>query len=778
MEKKTNAVDLNRGLTTTQVQSRIERNLVNKDTTVPTKTIKQIIVSNVFTLFNFLNLGLAFAVFCVGSYKNLAFLGIVFCNTLISTIQEIHAKKIIDQLTLLSSKKATVLRSGTMLEIDCEEIVLDDIIDYKLGNQVVVDSIILQGECDVNESFITGESKPIHKKKGASLLSGSFIVSGAVRCQVEHVAEDNYTSKISKDAKYIKKVNSELMKSLNKIIKTVSTVIVPLGCFMFLKQISLAQNTLQDAVIGTVASLIGMIPEGLVLLTSTVLAVSVMRLAKSSVLVQELYCIETLARVDTLCLDKTGTITEGTLEVSDLIPCRGYEKEDVKEALTLLVSNLKDDNPTYQAVKEYCHKNIQGSILATLPFSSERKYSGVSLEEKGSYLMGAPEYLLQGRILEELKLEQYTEDYRVVLVCHSKLTIKEEKPALLEPLGILLISDKIRKTAPKTLAYFSEQGVDLKIISGDNPVTVASIAKRAGLKNVSFIDARTLKTEEEMKKALKEHNVFGRVSPMQKKQFVVILKSLGHIVAMTGDGVNDCLALKEADCSIAMASGSDAARNVSQLILLNSDFSSMPKVLLEGRRTINNIQRSATLFLTKTVYSTLLAILFLFLSSPYPFVPVHLTLTSVSTIGIPAFILALEPNKKRVEGNFLWNVVSKAVPTALTIVLQILLIIFLGTYLAFNQDQISTICVVMTAYTSFLLLYRISKPLNLLRGVLLVSMIALFLNGGLIFQKFFSLTSFTTPMFLTTACLMTISIFIHTVLSNCTIKILKQHHFK
>lgn len=650
------------GLTKEEVEERIKENKVNYDTSLPTKSIKTIVRENIFTLFNLINILLGVAVFCVGSYKNLLFLIVIFCNTAISIIQEINSKKAVDKLSILAQAKVNCIRDGEKQEIGINSIVLDDLLMLETGNQIVADSIILEGEVEVNESFITGESDVIYKRKGDTLLSGSFVVSGKCKAEVIHIGDENYTSKISSGAKYVKKVNSEIMKSLNGIIKIVSIAIVPIGILLFFNQLGLTENSFKNAVVNTVAAIIGMIPEGLVLLTSTVLAVSVIRLSKRKVLVQELYCIETLARVDTLCLDKTGTITEGTMEVNDIIEIT-KSKEELEEILSEISSASDDNNSTIEAIRAKYKNKQKWKVINKIPFSSQKKWSGVCFKDKGSYIIGAPEFVLREKYDEyKERIEKYSNDYRVIIVANSEGDfIEKELPDKLEVLGFVLISDVIRKEASKTLKYFKEQGVNIKIISGDNPITVSKIAKRAGVENSEkYINMQEIKTKEQLEKAAKEYTIFGRVTPVQKKELVQALKKEGHTVAMTGDGVNDVLALKEADCSIAMASGSDATRNVAELVLLDSNFASMPEIVLEGRRTINNIERSATLFLVKTIYAGILAIIFLFVNMPYPFMPIQLTLISTVTIGIPSFVLALEPNKEIIKGKFLRNVISRA----------------------------------------------------------------------------------------------------------------------
>ncbi|MCI9233681.1 MAG: cation-translocating P-type ATPase [Bacilli bacterium] len=748
------------GLTRKEVEIRKEKNLVNYDTTVPTKSIKQIIKSNIFTLFNFLNFTLAIALILVKSYKNMLFLGVVFCNTIISIIQEINAKRTIDKLSIISATKSRVLRDGKLEEIENSEIVLDDILYLSLGNQVVTDSIIVKGTVEVNEAFITGESVPISKKAGDELLSGSFIVSGNAYVKVLHIGIDNYTAKISAEAHYIKQVNSILMKSLKKIIKMVSISIIPIGLILFARQLGIEDNTFNDAVVNTVAAILGMIPEGLVLLTSTVLAVSIIRLSKYKVLVQDLYCIETLARVDMLCLDKTGTITEGNMEVYATVPYGNIKTEEVGEILSSITNVLDDSNPTFHALKNKYHKKTNWKVKTKIPFSSEKKYSGVEFETQGTYLLGAPECLLKERYVEmEQEIKQYILENRVLLLIHTD-SWNGELPKKYEFISLILIRDKIRAEARETLKYFKEQGVSIKVISGDNVITVSSIAKRAGIENYcKMVDMSTIKTKDELYQAAKNYTIFGRVSPIQKKELIMALKEQGHIVAMTGDGVNDVLALKEADCSIAMSSGTDAARNVSELVLLNSNFDAMPAIVAEGRRTVNNIERSATLFLTKTTYATVLAVTFAILGLQYPFIPIQLTLTSVVTIGIPSFVLALGPNKNRIKGNFLKNVFSKSIPSALTIVFNILLIMLASKLFPFTDEQVSTMCVFMNGFVGFRLLYQLCKPFNFLKKALFVSMITLMILQCIFLREFYSLVWLNVKMIILLGGLMIVSLF-------------------
>ena len=757
------------GLTKNEVRQRINEGKVNYDTTTPSKSIKQILIDNTFTLFNFINLILGLAIILVGSYKNLLFLGVVICNTLISTVQEIRAKKIVDKLSVISSSKAKVIRDGKRRHININDIVLDDVITYNLGDQIITDSVIIFGECEVNESFITGESKTRFKKAGDHILSGSFIVSGNVITKVEHVGIDNYTSVISRDAtKRAKEVNSEIMHSLNKIVKYVSIALIPIGILLLLRQLSIDGNNTTHAVVTVVAAVVGMIPEGLILLVSTVLAVSVLRLSKYNVLVQDLYAIETLARVDTLCLDKTGTITEGIMEVSDIIPLNNCSINDIDIALEAITSNLEDKNPTFNALFDKYGNDSKLEANRKIPFSSERKYSGIVLPDK-SFIIGAPEFILNDEVkLYDKVIDKYSQNARVLMLIKTDVMLENNLPSKKKVMALILIKDKVRKEACATLKYFMENDVDIKIISGDNPKTVSYVAKEVGINVKGVYNAKNINSDTDLYDVVSNNTIFGRVKPEQKRMFISALRNKGHVVAMTGDGVNDVLALKESDCAIAMNSGSDAARNVSELILLDSNFDSIPKIVKEGRRTINNLERSATLFLSKTIYASLLAVLFLFINYAYPFVPIQMTLINSLTIGIPAFILALEPNLERVKGRFLINVVSKAIPSGITTVINILLLVFLASIFDLPNNMTSTMAVIITSYTAILLIYRISKPLNFLRKSLILGLTLLFISVIIIvpLRNLYSLSLLNTKSLLVLLPLMYLSTRLFKLFSN------------
>ncbi len=736
------------GLTDAEVRQRIEQGLVNHNSDIKSKSIKRIVLENLITPFNILNFVLAVMILIVGSYKNLLFMGVIICNIFIGTVQEIRAKKTIDKLSLIAEPKAHVIRDGIKQAIAIHDIVMDDITFLGAGNQVCSDAVVIEGECEVNESLLTGESEPVLKQPGDHLLSGSFIISGNCHARVEHVGKDNYAAQITDNSKYVKKPNSEIMRWTNRIIKYIGFTLIPVGIALFCKQVFISHQGFNDAIVGVVAALIGMIPEGLILLTSVVFAVSIIRLSQHKTLVQELYCIETLARVDVLCLDKTGTITEGTMEVTDVLPLHDTTNEELNIALGSLIHALEDDNPTFNAVKTYCDQYDKLTCNHIVPFSSARKWSGASFDENGSYIFGATEFILKDSSPYQEIIKEYSEKgQRVLMLAHSPHQDKE-LPAEIHPMAFLFISDKIRAEAPDTLAYFAEQGVDIKIISGDNAITVANIAKKAGLKTAEqYVDATTLQTPEEIKEAAQKYSVFGRVTPQQKLDLVKALKEQGHTVAMTGDGVNDVLALKESDCSIAMASGSDAARTVSQLVLLDSNFASMPKILKEGRRSINNLQRSSSLFLTKTIFSTINAILFIFLHFDYPFQPIQLTLISALTIGAPSLILALEPNKERIKGKYIVNVIRKSIPGAMTMVFNIVALAIVCSFIHFNSTEISTLAVMITGFAGLLVLLKVSLPFNWIRCALFFTMLGAFIFAIFILKDLFSLASITLPMF-------------------------------
>lgn len=760
------------GLTEEQVLQRQKEGLVNYDESPKTKSIKQILASNLFTYFNFLNLFLGGAVILAGllnnelfeGAKNALFLGIVIINSIISIVEEIISKKIIDRLSLITEAKVTTIRAGKKVEKRLDELVLDDVTVLQVGHQIVADSIILAGEVEVNEAFLTGEAEAILKKKGDMLYSGSFIVSGSCTAKVEHVGKDNYAATISKEAKKHKKVHSVIMDSFESLLKIISIFIIPIGIVMYFSQMSIT-NDPSISLFGTVASLIGMIPEGLVLLTSSVMAVSVIRLSKYKVLVQQLYAIESLARVDVICLDKTGTLTKGSMQVVK------YEtltktNENIPDIMNAIAKNTTDTNATMKAIKAYFKKGSSWQLTKNTPFSSERKYSLYTFKEQGTFYLGAPEYLLANNDKTLKEIKKYQQENRVILLAKGTNLKK------LTPLAIILMEDSVRMEAKKTLEYFKSQGVMVKIISGDNVETVLNIAKKVGLEKITGQNVASL-TKEELKELVKKYDAFGRVSPEQKKWIVEILQESGRTVAMTGDGVNDVLALKQSDCAISLSSGSDAARNVSQLVLLNDNFDSLPLVVAEGRRTINNIERSSSLLLVKTIYTVLLIIFSLLTHTKYFFIPIQLTLITAFTIGIPSFILALEPNHDLVKGNFLLKIVSKSLPTSLTVVFNIILVTLCASIFQIPASLETSLCVFLTAMTGFIHLFKICKPFNFLRTSLFIIMILGFLYCAVFQSTFFSLS----PMTLTSTLLFIIltidSLFIFHILNYL---ISKQFH--
>ncbi len=747
--------DINTGLTAAQVKERVSRGLINGKHEAKTKSIKQIILTNTCTLFNLINFLLAACVLFVQSYKNLLFMGVILANLFIGIIQEIRAKITIDKLSLISAPQAKVLRDGKYTDVAMEDIVKDDICLLKRGDQICADSIVADGSCDVDESLLTGENDPVHKEPGDEVLSGSFIVSGEVKAFVKNIGADNYAYKIVNEAKYLKKPSSEMMNAINKIIKLVSICIIPMAAITFYKQFVIINQTFDKAVVSTVAALIAMIPEGLVLLSSIVLAVSVIRLSREKTLVQELYCIETLARVNVLCLDKTGTITEGQMRLLDVIDLKSGDIA-IEKILCSMVNTLNDDNPTFLAIKKKYNKATDWVAAKQIPFSSERKWSMVSFEKYGSYVLGAAEFVLSDEYLKEYSetINRYTgEGCRVLVLAHSDSMSSNSEdgkvilPEYLQPVGFILIGDKVRKEAKDTLNFFAQQGVGLKIISGDQPATVSKITKQAGLEGYeTYIDATTLKTDEEVSEAADKYTVFGRVTPRQKLLLIKALKARGNTVGMTGDGVNDVLALKESDCSVAMQSGSDAARNVSKLVLLNSNFASMPKVVAEGRRSINNLERSATLFLVKTVYAILLGLAFIFINAPYPFIPIQLTLINALTIGVPSFLLALEPNYNLVKGHFFKNVMKTSLPGGIMVVINVITTTYLSMAFDATTEQTATLASILTAIISFMVLIRICRPFNIFRTIMVSVLIAGFAVAVIFFKDFFNFVSLSWPL--------------------------------
>ena len=804
------------GLTNEQVQERIAEGKVNANENPNTRTYKQIILENTLTFFNFLNLVLLVMVLFVRSYKNSMFMGIILTNTVIGIVQEIRAKKTIDKLAILTESKTVVLRDGKKWSISTEKLVLDDLIFLKTGDQVPADVKVLEGTVEVNESLLTGESDNLSKSQGDELFSGSFVTSGEACCQVIHVGKDNYASQITSEAKEFKRHNSELRNSLNAILKVISIIIVPLGAMLFYKQYYIVGDTLKDSVVNMVAAVLGMIPEGLVLLTSVALTLGSMVLATKKTLVQELYCIETLARVDTLCLDKTGTITEGTMKVEDVQLYEGgqnheqiavtaateaglvnleTEEESVKtetvnadtdagiqetvskttekteaekqklqeidHIMGNLMSVLHDQNATADALRDRFPAKSDLKLIHAIPFSSDRKYSGAVFEGKGTYLMGAAQFLFpEGNEKLLAHCSTYAEaGFRILVLAHSEQeTEGTERPAGLEPIGLFLITDVIREEAPDTLAFFDSQGVDLKVISGDDPVTVSAIAKKAGLKNADhYIDATTITTPEEMQRAVAECSVFGRVTPQQKKQMVQALQSQIHTVAMTGDGVNDVLALKEADCSIAMAAGSDAAKNIANVVLLDSNFGAMPHIVNQGRRVVNNIRSAASMFLIKTIFSVLLALITIFFGDAYPFEPIQMSLISACAVGIPTFLLTQENNYNKIDHTFLRHVFMNAFPAAVTITGCVFTIMLVCQNVYHSNVMLNTACVLVTGWNYMSALRTVYSPLNTYRKVIIYGMQFAFFISAVVLQNLLTLGSLEFGMIILVFVLMTFS---------------------
>ena len=767
------------GLTDEQVRERIEEGKVNADENPNTRTYKQIVRENTLTFFNFLNLVLLILVLVVGSYKNAFFVGIIIINTLIGIAQEIRAKITIDKLAILTARKSIVIREGQKWTVPTEELVLDDIVCLKTGDQVPADARILEGSLEVNESLLTGESDNLPKNEGDELFSGSFVTSGEACCQIIHVGKENYASQITSEAKEFKRHNSELKNSLNAILKVISIIIVPLGGLLFYKQYYLAGDSFRDSVVSMVAGVLGMIPEGLVLLTSVALTLGALVLANKKTLVQELYCIETLARVDTLCLDKTGTITEGTMcvervepyipgskpaEENSAVPLEISEENtdqltEIEKIMAGLMHVLKDQNATIDALRKRFPAKQNLTLEHVIPFSSDRKYSGAVFEETGTCLMGAAQFLFPEENSELTACcQQYAEEGLRVLV----LAVSPEKaegtelPEGLKPLGLLLLTDVIRQEAPDTLEFFDSQEVDLKVISGDDPVTVASIARRAGLKNADqFVDATTLETEEQLYEAVSQYSVFGRVTPQQKNQMVQALKAQGHTVAMTGDGVNDVLALKEADCSIAMAQGSDAAKNIANVVLLDSNFASMPHIVNQGRRVVNNIRTAASMFLIKTMFSVMLSLLTIFFGNSYPFEPIQMSLISACAVGIPTFLLAQENNYEKIDHTFLRHVFLNAFPAAITISSCVFAIMLVCQNVYHSNAMLNTACVLVTGWNYMAALKTVYAPLNRYRKIVIYGMQFIFFAAAVIFQKLLSLGSLDFGMIILVFILMT-----------------------
>lgn len=729
------------GLTLEEVKIRKEQNKINKEVKVQLATIPQIIFKNTFTMFNLLNLFLAFLLILIREYKNLLFLGVVIINTVISTAHEISAKKITDKLQFLKKQKITCIRENKESLIDSEKLVLDDIIKLSNNNVIPADCKILDGEVEVNESLLTGEEDIITKKARDVLLSGSYIISGEVIAKIIHVGIDNYANKIVIDSKYIKKNQSTIIKSLNKIIKFMAFLIVPLGLLLFFKQFNISNN-LAQSITNTVAAIIGMIPKGLILLTSSVFALGIIRLSKYSVLIKNLYSIENLSRVDTLCLDKTGTLTKGNITLNKVLYLHSNKKK-VDEMLNLFISNSINLNKTTLAIQRKYNKIVKANTIKRYNFSSDRKFSGLTVDNYGTILLGAPEILTMDNNILTLSSE-YSKNYRCLLLAYtnanydfSKINIKKIK---IDNMALILLDDELRDNVYEVIKYLYNQNVDIKIITGDNVMTTMKIAKKCGIKNYeNALDMSKVKNNNELNEIISNNTIFARVSPFQKKDIIKKIKE-NHKVAYIGDGTNDVMALKESDFSLTFDNASNEAKNVSDAILINSAFSGIPKIIKEGRREINNLERSASLFLIKTIYSLLLSIIFLFVNKPYPFIPIQLTLISALTIGVPSFILALENNdNSRIKDNFLINIFKNALAPSLTIVTNILLIILSSHIFNFDYKIMSTMCVVLTGLTGFTYLYTLCVPFNKFRVILYLFVTSSFLTSILFLKGIFSL---------------------------------------
>ena len=740
------------GLKDSEVQQRIASGLTNKLNMGTDKTTMEIVLSNVCTYFNLIFLIISIVLIMVGSFRNLTFLPVIIGNTLIGIVQELRAKKTLDTMKFLSAPHSDVIRDGKLQNILSEELVKDDIILLKAGKQICADAVVISGSIQVNESLLTGESDEIEKAVGSKLLSGSFVVSGECYAKLEKVGDESYISKLSTQAKTMKsKEQSEMIRHINLIVKSVGIVIIPIGAVLFLQSFYVNGDTLRKSVTSTVAAVLGMIPEGLYLLTTVALALSTMKLATKKVLLHDMKSIETLARVDVLCVDKTGTITEPDMKVEDVFLCKGanssIDYSDFEKLLFSYALASKDNNATMQALKEYANKKgIKGAVGATvkvLPFSSSLKYGSITFEE-GCYILGAPEIILKDNFISfENEILAYTEKgSRVLLFAkYDGSDIEDGIKGKVTPIGFIAFANPVRENAVDTFNYFKSQGVSIKVISGDNPLTVSQIASRAGIENAeNYIDASLLDTDKKIQEAISFYTVFGRVTPKQKQKLVKALQADGHTVAMTGDGVNDILAMKDADCSVAMASGSEAATHAAQVVLLDSDFAHMPNLVYEGRRVVNNIERSASLFLVKNIFSLLLAVLSAVFMFTYPLEPAQISFVSMFTIGIPGFLLALEPNKNRIKGSFIKNVLIKALPGGLTDVIAVFALVVFGEVFEISTDSIGTVATMVMSVVGFMILIKISYPLDLRKYIIIFLNVAGLIFTGIFLRKLFALT--------------------------------------
>ena len=748
------------GLTDEEVRQRVEEGLTNRADISTDKTTKEIVISNVFTYFNLIFLVITILLIMVGSFRNLTFLPIIIGNTVIGIVQEIRAKKTLEKMSLLNAPHADVIRNGSVKQISTEELVKDDVILLTAGKQICADAVVISGNIQVNESLLTGEADEVEKTEGSTLMSGSFVVSGECYARLEKVGNESYISKLSLEAKSMGgKEQSEMIRSINLIVKWVGIVIIPIGLILFWQSHFVNGESITKSVTSTVAAIIGMIPEGLYLLTTVALALSTMKLARKKVLLHDMKSIETLARVDVLCVDKTGTITEPDMKLKEIFLCKNSGADGTQTALTL--DELKslildyanasvDNNATMLALKAYAAEALTNNTSALhrtavsqQAFSSSLKYGSVTFSD-GTYLLGAPEFIMHedfARIEEEIIPYADKGDRVLLFARYDGENVENGINGSVTPLGFVALANPIRENAVKTFEYFKSQGVSIKVISGDNPRTVSRIAIQAGIESAeSFVDAATLDTEDKIADAVNKYTVFGRVTPKQKKQLVKALQAKGHTVAMTGDGVNDILAMKDADCSVAMASGSEAAAQAAQVVLLDSDFAHMPDVVYEGRRVVNNIQRSASLFLVKNIFSLLLSLFSVILMVTYPLEPAQVSLISMFTIGVPGFLLALEQNKDRIKGHFITNVMLKALPGGLTDVIAVGALVVCGEVFCISDASIGTIATLVLSVVGFMILFKISEPLNGMKYAVIIGNIAGLVFSGFFLKKLFALT--------------------------------------
>lgn len=759
MNKDSNSINIT-GLTDEEVRQRVEEGLTNRADISTDKTTKEIVISNVFTYFNLIFLVITILLIMVGSFRNLTFLPIIIGNTVIGIVQEIRAKKTLEKMSLLNAPRADVIRNGSVKQISTEELVKDDVILLTAGKQICADAVVISGNIQVNESLLTGEADEVEKTEGSTLMSGSFVVSGECYARLEKVGNESYISKLSLEAKSMGgKEQSEMIRSINLIVKWVGIVIIPIGLILFWQSHFVNGESITKSVTSTVAAIIGMIPEGLYLLTTVALALSTMKLARKKVLLHDMKSIETLARVDVLCVDKTGTITEPDMKLKEIFLCKNSGPDGTQTALTL--DELKslildyanasvDNNATMLALKAYAADTLTNNTSALhrtavsqQAFSSSLKYGSVTFSD-GTYLLGAPEFIMHedfARIEEEIIPYADKGDRVLLFARYDGENVENGINGSVTPLGFVALANPIRENAVKTFEYFKSQGVAIKVISGDNPRTVSRIAIQAGIESAeSFVDAATLDTEDKIADAVNKYTVFGRVTPKQKKQLVKALQAKGHTVAMTGDGVNDILAMKDADCSVAMASGSEAAAQAAQVVLLDSDFAHMPDVVYEGRRVVNNIQRSASLFLVKNIFSLLLSLFSVILMVTYPLEPAQVSLISMFTIGVPGFLLALEQNKDRIKGHFITNVMLKALPGGLTDVIAVGALVVCGEVFCISDASIGTIATLVLSVVGFMILFKISEPLNGMKYAVIIGNIAGLVFSGFFLKKLFALT--------------------------------------